>query len=345
LPDAKYAFMSAYLKGAEAKILTAEHLSRVSRTSSLSDVLEIIRGTDVGRYLEEALIKTFDDSDKYLWRYFGGCLERLEWLRLVPAEIRKVLSAYVVKYDVLNVKAALQGISTGKKANLIPVGIIHTRGLLDELTDASNAEDIIVVLSECGLGTYVSILREYRQEEAKSKFMTEAKLDGEYYRNLLNISRGMPDGFLLAKAFSIVIDMTNLQLISRALIEGMGSEASEVVLSGGYMISDKVAKDLLLHKLADIPAALAGTQYREIAEEVVTSYNRTRSITAVEETIDKHKFRLLRDMLSPRVLTPLVVAWYLIIKELEIRNLRLILKAIFDNIPVDEIKEYLVFSS
>jgi vacuolar-type H+-ATPase subunit C/Vma6 len=54
---------------------------------------------------------------------------------------------------------------------------------------------------------------------------------------------------------------------------------------------------------------------------------------------------LLKEMLSPRVLTPLVIAWYLIVKEIEIRNLRLVLKATFDTIPVEEIKEYLVFSS
>ena len=42
-------------------------------------------------------------------------------------------------------------------------------------------------------------------------------------------------------------------------------------------------------------------------------------------------------------MSPLVIAWYLIIKEGEIRNLRLILKAAFDGISADEIKEYLVF--
>jgi vacuolar-type H+-ATPase subunit C/Vma6 len=36
------------------------------------------------------------------------------------------------------------------------------------------------------------------------------------------------------------------------------------------------------------------------------------------------------------------MAWYLILKEVEIRNLRLILKAIVDGIPVQEIKDFLV---
>jgi V/A-type H+-transporting ATPase subunit C len=344
LTNAKYAFMSAYLKGAEAKTVTSEHIDRMSKTPSLQDVLETVKDTDIGGYLEEAVVKTFDDADKYLWEYFGECLERLKGLKLAPADILKVLEAYIVKYDVLNIKAALQGISIGKKASLIPVGVVHGHGLLDELSRAEDVDAIKKVLVECKLGAYASALDGYT-EGAKSKFLVEARLDLGYYVNLLNIAKSIQDGSLLARAFSIMIDMANLQLINRAIIEGIGSEADELVIGGGYLVSDKVAKDLLSHKLADIPGALAGTQYRNIAEEVVASYNRTKSITAVEEVIDKHKFRLLREMLSPRVLTPLVIAWYLIVKEIEIRNLRLVLKATFDNIPVEEIKDYLVFAS
>jgi len=344
LTSAKYAFMSAYLKGAEAKIVTSEHISRMSKTPSFRDVLEIVKDTDIGRYLEEAVIKTFDDSDRYLWKYFSECLERMKGLKLVPADILKVLDAYIVKYDVLNIKTALQGVSTGRKANMIPVGVISGHGLLDELSWAESVDGIKRVLVDCKLGAYASLLEEYT-EGTKSKFLSEAGLDREYYQRLLNVAKRIEDGFLLAKAFSIMIDMANLQLINRVIIEGMGVEADEFVISGGYMVSDKVAKDLLSHKLADIPGALSGTQYQDIAEEVVVSYSRTKSVTAIEEVIDKHKFRLLREMLSPRVLTPLVLAWYLIVKESEIRNLRLVLKATFDNIPVEEIKGYLVFSS
>jgi len=349
LPSAKYAFMSAYLKGAESKVLTSEHIDRMSRMSSVPDVasnvrevLEIIKDTDAGRYLEEALVKTFDDSERYLWHYFSECLERLGRLKLLPDEVRRVLKAYTVKYDVINIKAALQAIAAGKKASLVPVGIIHAQGLLDELSRAEGVSDVIGILRECRLGNYADILTEYSAEDKKSKFLTEAKLDGAYYDNLLKVSRNIPDGTLLAKAFSIIIDMTNLALVSRALVEEIGSLASEVVIKGGYMISDRVARELLEHKLADLPGALGITQYREIAEEIVAGYGRTKTVTVVEETVDRHRFRLLREMLSPRVLTPLVLAWYLIVKELEVRNLRLVLKATFDAVPVEEIREYLV---
>ena len=82
-----------------------------------------------------------------------------------------------------------------------------------------------------------------------------------------------------------------------------------------------------------------------MAEEVVSSYDRTKNIAIVGEIIEKHKFRLSKELLSPRVLSPLMIAWYLVLKEVEIRNLRLTLKAMFDNIPIEGIRNCLVLPS
>jgi vacuolar-type H+-ATPase subunit C/Vma6 len=148
---------------------------------------------------------------------------------------------------------------------------------------------------------------------------------------------------VLSQAFGLIIDLTNLQITMRAMIEGIGTDATEFIIAGGYRITDSAIKELLTLKMTDIPAKLEDAQYQDIANEVSTNYDKTRSITAVDEIIDKYKFRMLKEMLSPRVLSPLVTAWYLILKEIEIRNLRLVLKAIVDGISVQEIKNYLLF--
>jgi len=340
---AKYAFISAYLKGEEPKVVTSDHIDRMLKASSIQDALEIIRETDVGNYLEELTVKTFDDLDEYLWRYFAQRISYVESFKLLPKDIQKLLRAYIVKYDVLNIKAALQIISTGKKSRMIPLGIIHNNGLLDELSTAENASDIIELLIKCKLGNYVSALEGYKVEGgAKSKLLAETTLDSEYYKSMLSMARHIKDGLVLSKAFGLIIDLTNLQIASRAIIEGVGPDAAECTIPGGYMITDKAIRDLLSFKLTDMPQRLENPQYRHVAEEVLSSYENTKSITAVEEIIDKHKFRLLKEILSPRVLSPLVMAWYLILKEVEIRNLRLILKTIADGAATEEIREYLV---
>ena len=134
----RYAFISAYLKGQEPKAVTSEHIDRMATVSNLQDALAIIRETDIGDYLEEFPIKTFDDLDEYLWSYFTQRIRYVESFKFLPNDVLKVSMAYIVKYDVSNIKAALQGISTGKKSHMIPVGIIHNNGLQDELFGAEN---------------------------------------------------------------------------------------------------------------------------------------------------------------------------------------------------------------
>jgi V/A-type H+-transporting ATPase subunit C len=343
LLDARYAFISAYLKGVEAKVVTPDHVARMVKTSNLRDALEVIKDTDIGDYFEEVPIKTFDDLDEYLWQYLGQCISHLEAFKFLPGDVHELVRAYIVSYDVYNIKVTLQGILTGKRGHMIPLGIIHDYGLLDELSLAEDIDGIRELLIRCQLWEYASVLKEYEiDEELKSRLLTEAKLDGVYYNNLLIMTKGIKDGNVLAKVIGLIIDLTNLQIVCRAIIQEVGQEVAEFVINGGYIISTQLISELLTLKLGDVPRKLENTPYHSVAEEIAARYNKTQNITSIGEIIDKYRFILIKEILSPRVLSPLVIAWYLVLKELEVRNLRLILKAMFDNIPMEEIRQYLV---
>jgi len=339
----RYAFMSACLKGEEPRTLTSEHMDKMMAASSLQDALATIRETHIGSHLEESPVGTFDDLDECLWRYLSQRISYVESFKFLPQDVLKLSRAYMVKYDVSNIKAVLLGISTGRKARMIPVGVMHSDGFLDELSNCEDVESITRLLIQCKLGDYASVLEQYKvDKDAKSRLVVEARLDGQYFKNMLHMARGIKDGFVLAKALGLVIDLTNLQVTLRAVIEGIGLDAAEFIIAGGYRITDSTIRELLSAKIADIAAGLEDGQYHDIADEVSTSYDKTKSITAVDGIIDKHKFTMLKEILSPRVLSPLVMAWYLVLKEVEIRNLRLVLRAILDGVPVQEVRDYLV---
>ena len=339
----RHAFISAFLKGEEARTVTSEHIDKMMTASNLWDALAIVREADIGSYLEELPVRTFNDVDACLWGYLAQRIRYVESLKFRPKEILKLSRAYVVKYDISNIKAALQGISTGKKATMIPVGIIYNNALLDELSNAENVDDIIQLLIKCKMGDYVAALEQYKMDESvKSKLLAQTKLDNKYYENMLNVSRVISAGHVFSKILGLTIDLTNLQIITRAIIGGIGAEIAEYAIAGGYMIGGQAIKDLSSSELAEVPTKLGGAPYQDIAKEVLSSYETTKSISAVNEIIDKHKFRLAKEMLSVRLLPSLVMAWYLILKEVEIRNLRLVLKTIVDGVPVQEIKNYLV---
>ncbi|MCL0069823.1 V-type ATPase subunit [Dehalococcoidia bacterium] len=346
LADPRYAFATAYLKAGEARMVTSEHLEGMLRASNLPEALELIQDTDIGSYLRQQTINEFDDFDVSLWGYLQGHAEHLDGLRILPDEMRSMLKKHLVKYDVLNIKAALQGILADRKARMIPMGIIGSHGLLHELSNVEDIESLIEILRRCGLERYADVLSLAETVDVKSRLTLESRLDGAYYQDMLAAAGDLREGHVLSSALGFVIDLLNLQMVLRSVARGSGHEVMEYTLSGGCMLSAEVISELLSLKLPDIPSRLEDTFYHQVGQEVVVNYEKTHSLTAIEEVIDKHRFQLLRDTLVPRVMmSSLLISWYLILKEMELRNLRLVAKSILDNISLDGAKNLLVAPS
>jgi vacuolar-type H+-ATPase subunit C/Vma6 len=341
--DPRYAYMSAYLKAEEPKMVTGSHMDRLSRVNSVADALGIIRETHIGGYLEGVSVRGFEDIDAALWDYLAARIAHVEAFRYTPDDMRKVSRAFVVKFDVANVKSTLQGIVTGEKTPLLPLGRIHDGGFAADLQASETVQDVADVLTRSQLADFVPAVKAYDPAGgAKTKIALESKLESEYYHGLLKTARDVREGAVLVKAYGMVIDLANLGIASRAVVEGIGTAAADFFIADGYIIEEKMLRDVLPYKLPDIPRRIDLPQYRDLANEIASAYDKTKSVTVIDEIIERHKFITLRDLLSPRVLSPLVVAWYLILKETEVRNLRLVLKAIYDGVAVEEVKRYLL---
>lgn len=341
--DPRYAYMSAYLKGEEPKTVGGSHIERLSRTNTVADALGIIRETDIGGHLEGTTVRGFEDIDNALWDYLAGKIAHIEAFKYMPNDMRAVIRSHLVKYDVSNVKAALQAITTEEKTPFIPLGTIHDTGYLGELDASESVQDVAEVLTQSQLPAFVPYVKAYDTSGgAKAKIAVEAALESEYYHSLLETARGLREGAVLMKAYGMVIDLANIALVCRAVAEGIGPAAGDYLIADGYIVDEKTLRDVLPYKLPDVPRRIDNVQYRDVSNEVAAAYEKMRSVTVIDEVIEKHKFATLRDLLAPRALSPLVMAWFLVLKEIELRNLRLLLKAIYDGVAVDEVKRYLL---
>ncbi len=341
--DPRNAYISAYLKGEEPKVVSENQLERMSRTTNMADAIGTVSETDIGAYLEGVTVHGFEDIDAALWAYMAGRIAHVNAFKFIPADMRKVTKAFSIKYDIANVKSVVQGIVTGVKTPLLPLGTMHEDGFGGELQTAETIHDVADLLTRSRLSNLAPIVRSYDPSGgARAKIAAESALDSEYYHGILRTSRGILDGNVLAAACGFLIDMTNLSIVCRAVVEGIGIAAGDYLISGGHVLEEKALRDVLPYKLSDVPRRIDAPQYRSIVEEVASAYDRAKSVTTIDEVIERHKYRAMRDLLSPRVLSPLVALWYLILKETEVRNLRLVLKAIYDGVPYEDIKRYLL---
>ncbi|MBW2598613.1 MAG: V-type ATPase subunit [Deltaproteobacteria bacterium] len=341
LISTRYAFMSAYLKGEESRSVTPEHIGEVlQRSATMQDALEIIGDTDIGEYLLDQPIKTFDDADEHLWMYLDGCLGRLEGFDM-PPDMLRIARLYVEKYDVLNIRIALRVILKKVPSSMVPLGVIHRGGYLHEMSAAREKDELSLILATCNLGDYIRAIENINEKDAQSVSEGEVALKNLYHRKVLKAFRGMADGHLLEKAFKIGIDIANLQTVFRISIGGSGASGAPI-LTGGRMLSESTVQELLTLKMAEITGRLENTGYHMMAREVSKGYEKGGEITAADKVTEKHRFRMLKDLLSPRILSTSNMLWYLLLKELEIRNLRLTFKMLADGIPAVEIKDLVI---
>ncbi len=337
-----YPFIASYVKGEEAHLLTPEHFDRLATVKDVLEALEVIRDTDIGNYLGSYPAKAFDDLDERLWLYLDESISFIKWLKPVPSKILSIIKVYMVKYDVLNIKAALRNLATGNEARFIPLGTIHDMGLLPELAGASSSGSVKEILDRCGLIDYSTLLASYSTDaEVRDRLIAEAKLDRKYYHSLLKVAQKIGDSAAFVRVIGTLMDMTNINIVFRALTKNLGESAAAYTVGDGYRISAKDVGRLLKAKFKDIPAQVPDL-YRSLASEVANQYEKVGSATVVEGIVDRYKFSLLTELLSRKLMSPLIIVWYLILKETEIKNLRLVFKAAFDGRLPEEIKDSLV---
>jgi vacuolar-type H+-ATPase subunit C/Vma6 len=342
--DAKYSFITSYLKASEAQILDQGELNRLAAASSVTDALRTISDTDIGTYLEDVPLKSAADLDYHLWKYFSEIIGRVETFNFVPDDLKEMLNAYLEKYDVFNIKIALAGLVTGEKINMIPVGTLKNRGLLSQLASSSSVNAVVQTLIDCSLHDYAEALSEYSSIDlSKNIHKAEMAVEEAYYNHLLSLTNDIKDKSVLPKVFRTMIDIQNLQVASRAVIQKTGPSAADYMISGGNYINRSFAKDIASTNIEGLSRHLDGTPYENLVNDIALKYEQTKKITSVDEVLDKYRFIFLKDLLSPQVFMPAMVIWYVILKELEMRNLRLVFKALIDDIPTSEVIDYLVF--
>jgi vacuolar-type H+-ATPase subunit C/Vma6 len=340
--DTCSSFMTAYCKGAESRTVDAEHLGRMLKAPGVKELVASVHDTDLGRYLEEHPPGGFDEADESLWRYLAGCFGALERLTRFPAEMREILAAWLLKYDLANVMAALRGLGTGRTARMIPLGGLSAKGALEALAAAPDADTIAAIVAECRLAVFAAPLAAWQAAtDGAGRLAAEGGLSKACLRELATVARKFGRGGPLDRAAGLLIDCANLQLAFRAAIGNLGPTAANAAVEGGVSISPDLARELAAMKVAEIPARIANTPHAAAAAEITAQWSRSSSAAAVEDVLCRHRLALLREALAMRLLSPVLIAWYAALKEAETRNVRLLLKAKFDELPEERVRESL----
>lgn len=341
--DPRSPFMTALLKSQETRLVGREHLERMSAATAGTDVRATLHDTDIGAWLAAASWRNAEERDHSLWSYLAATLGAIELRRFFPREARRFSRSYLLKYDVANIKAVLQALALGGRPRLAPIGVMHAKRMMEDLAAVQSREALDETLTRAGLRKYALALHASGSHGGRrGRLAMEAALEGEYYRELRHAVRGLIGGHLLTAACGLLHDLANLSILCRLLVAGATIEDAAAFIPGGNQLDEQDLHDALAHGLHDLPRRLESEPYRKVAADVTAAYERAGSVAAIEAVIERHRVAALRDLLASSLAPAAVIAWFIVLKETELRNVRLLLTAAEDDLALDEVRRHLL---
>ncbi len=299
---------------------------------------------EIVRYLEETDYKR--EIDELAYKYSGPRLLDYALTLNLGRTYRKIMdvsfgiakdiiTTYLKRWDIWNIVTIIRGKMAGVSAEeieeaLVPVGE-YTLDFYKSLI-AKELDEIVKTFE----GTpYYSVLSKVGSEPLS---MIEDELYKVYYHQIL---KERPSEFALKLFVDFIkmeIDIKNIKTILRLKREEVSAEEiMKRIIPGGFEITEEEASKLIAMSWDELVKALEGYWFSKGLEGITG-----KSISRIEIKFDKAWMEVVAKRASNYPLSILPVLQYMVLKKIEVDNLRTLGWGKWQGIPNEEIEEQLV---
>jgi len=304
--------------------------------NEIKETLNVLRDYDVTgddifsvqKSLDENFLQTITmmrkDSSKKMNGFYNAYLEKFD-IYLIKNELKKIILGNTVKTEINGTalpktKELLAKLKDSSKEN-IPE-ILKFYGFEKELFEEISKDTPDLLKVDVLFDKYIIIkLRHvnvpYKCEEAKNNFVKRL-LDVINIKNIL-------------RAKQLSYDIPSCKM----LYLGEGTEIAPWKFNN---LAD-------LETPPQIISALEGSSYFNVLKDSIELYNKEDSVQVLENVLDGYFIKLIKDISLKNYLTLGPTLRFLVSKEFEIKNLKMIVKGIGENLSADFIKSSLIMEA
>jgi V/A-type H+-transporting ATPase subunit C len=357
LDEYSWASTVGRMKIRQNSLLRQADLAQVIDAKDLESALYVLRDTGYGRNLSE-----LDNPEEFDQALEASLRRDYEFLESISPE-PLILGLYRAKYDFHNLKvfAKSKYLDIPRNAGAMSLAGNFDPDVMEEIVDEwsqpvqlrEDGEIIRPPKSRENLWGEVDELKEaflncrtIRDQVQSMKpslgvlaLLTDAALDRAYYAWSLKVLKkwGYEE---LIEIRKLEIDLINLRMAVRGKRQHIPSSICRfIMLTGGNLDHDDLVRsyDISFDEVAKLHRK---TPWESLAREAVGLLERKESLTDWERKCDDALMEAIRKM-KYAPLGPMSVVGYILGKETEVRNLRVILSGKQSEIPALEIRERL----
>ena len=331
-----FAYPSAKFEAIGNPYITDKELNNIVESKNLKEFMESLNSSkdynlvgedtySIQKSLDENLIQTIEmmrkDSSKKMNDFYDAYLEKIDIYHL-KNELKKIFLGTPSEIDINSAnlektKLFLSELKESSKENLPE--ILKSYGFQKELIDAFQSEktDVLtidIIIDKHIINKLEQVKVPYRCEQTKLSFI---------------------------KRF---IDIQNIKNVLRAKQLGYDSETCKKLFLGeGKEIAPWKFNELTsLDQPSQVIAALEGTSYFNVLKDSIELYNKDQSVQVLENVLDCYFIKLIKDISIKNYLNLGPTLRFIVSKEYEIQNLKVITKGIGESLSSDFIKRLLI---
>jgi V/A-type H+-transporting ATPase subunit C len=336
----KFAYPNARFEAVGNPFIKDKELNRLLDSKDLSefkDSLNTLKDYDITgknsqeiqQSLDDALIQTVDisrkDSAKKMNEFYDIYLEKID--------------AYMIKNELKNKLNGKEIDKTVANSAILP----KTKQILEELA-AAEKDKIPEILKNYGFGLEVT---DAVLDDENDFLALDTAIDKHIIERLQKAK--LPHNCEKGKQKFVkrTIDINNIKRILRAKQLSYDEKTClNLFLGDGQEIAAWKFKEMAqTDKISQIISSLEGTSYFDILKDSIEEYNKERSVQVLENSLDRLYLKLVEDISTQNYVNIGPTIRFLVSKEFEIRNLKIIAKGIGENMHPDTIKNFLIMEA
>lgn len=269
-------------------------------------------------------------------------------IRISSYEISILVKEYAKRKDIDDIKTIIRGKFTDTNEKLIASSITGAGTLsYDFLISLLKKESIEEILKNNKLVDF-SLLKDALKifNEKKNLVSIENAFDKYYYTHLMQFSNILPKEGALFRDFLLKeVEMLNILTLLRLKKAKFSKDVIQdfIILSNNKVKDSKIMDLAKVDDLEELSRVLAKTEYKEIIAKGIEEFKKSNSLITLETELYKYLLKQATLFMHQHPLSIDVILGYMFAKDLEVRNLKIIVKGKQLGLKEDFIESQLVF--
>ncbi|MDI6811137.1 MAG: V-type ATPase subunit [archaeon] len=320
-----FLYPTGVIMAKEARLLDDNRLDELA-LMSLEEFVSSLGGTEYGEYIKGT---GYEEIEKGLLLFRKNLYSEL--FKLIPERFTDIFDFLVREWDVMNLRTVLTGVHAGLPVDKVRNRLIEGGEMFEKIASVAG-EDIERIASTFEGTPLAGAIEEYNRikdfsgiDLALGKWMIEdisLKLDG----------RGGKKLWMVKRYLDIYVDGLNLKVMLRGKEGGVTEDEIKRFLIGAEVARVYGETGSVREFLERVRETRYGYLIAEVEDDVMR----------MELRIDEAVLRKVKELSSEEAFGFGPILRFLVMKDAEIRNLRVIAKLKGEGVPNERIKEMMV---